>query len=194
MSSKSNIDNRANQLNPNNDAYYSSRGYEPDNDDSNAMYSPGYPAFIAPRHFDAQPVRRRFSLVYIGFSGRARLVSVQLEMSSASDIHRAHEALKSFANQMLKDGLLTTAQEMKEPIAYTSLHGGADQTITWSIADRPANGLLATATLIRIERYLLNPDDPVAREELVLTSQREGTVPASANIQGVATAHDVQVV
>lgn len=197
MSSKSNIDNRANQLNPNNDAYYSSRGisrdYDSVDENAEAIYSPYTPAFFAPRHFNPQPVSREFSLAYIGFSGRAQLVIVQLETSLSSDIHQVHATLKAFANRMLKDGLLATVRELREPIAYVSLYEGADRSITWSIVDRPANGLLATATLIRIERYLLNPSDPMAGAEVVVTNQRESSVPASAEIQGVATVFDVKV-
>lgn len=200
MSSKSNIDNRANQLNPNNDAYYSSRGISrdydsDDSDDENAeaMYSSHNRTFFAPRHLDPQPVSRKFALVYIGFSGHAQLVRVQLETNSSSEILRVRESLKAFANRMLKDGLLATVLELREPIAYVSLYEEADQSITWSIVDRPANGLLATAALIRIERYLLNPSDSMAGVELVVTNQREGIVPASAEIQGVATVFDVKV-
>lgn len=79
MSSKSDRDNRSNQLNPNNTAYASSRGWNRDDDECESIASRPRP-FLLPTPAIWSDDVRDYALGFVGIRGQVRFIRFQLSV------------------------------------------------------------------------------------------------------------------
>lgn len=193
MSHKSDTDNRANQLNPNNDAFYSSRGSDDDDDYTHETTPLQRHSRDVFSELGSATVSREFVLVYIGFSGRARLIDLQLVQLRSFNRTDVSDKLASYAAKLQAGKLKDVERELGDRIAYSTLYKGADHSIWWRTLDRPANALAATAAQIRIEQFLLNRADQDALPALIVTTKVTDSIEGPDDIRGSATMLDVMV-
>lgn len=143
MSSKSDTDNRSNQLNPNNDAYHSSRGVgcgdDDDDDDDVSSYSPSR-SFAQQQHqekmriqaqIDSSPIREYFKLDVMFLDGRKAHLGLTTEIPykhfRQGNISDGIDLVEAVAPKLFR----LWANEAKVGIAYSLVRDSKGNALPW---------------------------------------------------------------
>lgn len=139
MSSKSDRDNRSNQLNPNNAAYASARSWHRDDDDD------GYDS-IAARHEQCPPLSpitwgddvRDYALGFVGSHGQVRLIRFQLSVKTlvASVLNRPDAKHEDFLEHFCENVSRLFRGRWRE-IALRMAFDGRGEVIEWMTWSHP---------------------------------------------------------
>jgi hypothetical protein len=194
MSRKSDTDNRSNQLNPNNDAYYSSRGLD-DDDDYHTHETISYQriAHDISLGLMSASTSRKFVLVYIGFSGRAKMIDLTLVQLRSFNRTGVSNTLRNYAEKFHADKLKEAERELGDRIAYTTLYTGPNDSISWQELARPANVKAAVDAQIKIGQFLPYRDDQDPFPALVVTTKARESFEGPDDIRVSTIMHDVMV-
>jgi len=123
MSRNDDLDNHSNQLNPNNDAYHSSRGGSGSSDDDGDGYAVARTYYRPPAPMPVYSLKQEFEFTVVTLNGQACLGKVRISDTSRSNknLHTKVEERALDLRKQLCDGVsrLTGA-----PIAYAHLSVG----------------------------------------------------------------------
>jgi hypothetical protein len=178
MTSKSDRDNHANQLNPNNDAYWSSRGHGGGDDDDDYAPSRGSSwtsstPFFPPR---PAPATTQFTMSVILMDGRVDSYSLTVEASSAEDpkvvaakagSYMRNKAPRPFQHQLGVVELRNAQGELVSEVPRRlELYGYSSNSITQALLRRHLRTMDYRSQALAAQEAAAKAEEPAEREQL----------------------------
>lgn len=179
MTSKSDRDNHANQLNPNNDAYWSSRGHGRGDDDDD--YAPSVGSTWGSSTTSPFPPRpdaatSQFTMAVVLMDGGVESYSLTVEASSAEDPNvvaaRAFSYMRNKAPQYFqyKLGVMELRNGQRELVSEVprrlELYGYSEKGITHALLRRHLRTMDYRSQALAAQEAAANAQDPAERERL----------------------------
>ncbi len=202
MSSKDDRDNRANQLNPNNDAYYNSRGIDRESDDDDYDYDccAGIGIGKALHEMfaredrerrqweDNQPVYERFKLDFLSLDGQKSHLEIMAKLPRKGFSSGRVSDCTDLIRIVFFDLLSAFSRATEAPVAYYQVRDGQGKTLDWlsgTYRPKPPDYHHTAEQQAKIERENLlwetSGEADVSRFKELLNSEIEAEIPRTSS-------------